>query len=202
MPRQLPGTGTHSLDTASGTKGEESHRKTTPGKHGPRGWLCRGSPAQDCSPDLTSALAPAFALTAEEGGSEEQLWVSVMALPGSWACSHHYRVLSGLVPGILEPPCPWLLIMKVHVWLDGVWQSRLAAAQGGRCPNVFFDIHGSKLYSLQLSAHWFSFSAAEVLFLDPFSGDHFGSSVSRKSEPWIQKSPSTHLSCPSYRKRQ
>ena len=122
MPRQLPGTGTHSLDTASGTKGEESHRKTTPGKHGPRGWLCRGSPAQDCSPDLTSALAPAFALTAEEGGSEEQLWVSVMALPGSWACSHHYRVLSGLVPGILDPPCPWLLIMKVHVWLDGVWQ--------------------------------------------------------------------------------
>ena len=128
--------------------------------------------------------------------------MSVMALPGSWACSHHYRVLSGLVPGILEPPCPWLLIMKGHVWLEGVWQSRLAAAQGGRCPNVFFDIHGSKLYSLQLSAHWFSFSAAEVLFLDPFSGDHFGSSVSRRSEPWIQKSPSTHLSCPSYRKRQ
>lgn len=40
--------------------------------------------------------------------------------------------------GILEPRCPWWLIMKVHVWLEGVWQSRLVAAQGGRCPNVFF----------------------------------------------------------------
>lgn len=70
--------------------------------------------------------------------------MGVTALPGSWAPSHHYRVLSGLVPGILEPPCPWLLTVKVHRWLEGVWQSRLAAAQGRRCPNVFFYIHGSK----------------------------------------------------------
>ena len=78
----------------------------------------------------------------------------------------------------------------------------LQLPKGAAVRMYFFDIHGSKLYSLQLSAHWFSFSAAEVLFLDPFSGDPFGSSVSRRSEPWIQKSPSTHLSCPSYRKRQ
>ena len=126
----------HSLDKLFVPPAVRKEKRVTEkppaGKHGPRGWLCRGSPAQDCSLDLTSALAPAFALTAEEGGSEEQPWVGVMALLGSWARSHHYRVLSGLVPGILEPPCPWLLIMKVHVWLEGVWQSRLAAAQGGR----------------------------------------------------------------------
>lgn len=52
------------------------------------------------------------------------------------------------------------------------------------------------------SSPLFGFLSQQLRFsLDPFSETNFGCSVSGRSEPlMIQKSPSTHLSCPSYRK--
>lgn len=131
------------------------------------------------------------------------------------------RSSHGWASWLSRGPGPLLTItVSSLVWNPGTSLPLVADYEGPRvargclavkacgCPRgplsecIFLISMEVKLYSLQLSALWFSFSAAEVLFLDPFSGDHFGCSVSRRSEPWIQKSPSTHLSCPSYRKRQ
>ena len=57
------------LDTARGTKGEENHSDHPLGSMALEVGCAGGAPRRGCSPDLTLTLAPAFALTADEGGS-------------------------------------------------------------------------------------------------------------------------------------
>lgn len=90
-------------------------------------------------------------------------------------------------PGVLGPfsplPCP----LWSGAWNPGASLPLVADCEGPQvaggclavkacsCPRaplsecIFFISMEVKLYSLQLSAHWFSFSAAEVLFLDPLT---------------------------------